>query len=203
MAEPALTIYFDYVDPLSYLVQPALARLEERGVEVRHRPLERNPPPSPLLDPDAPALRRWWEDEIEPLAAREGVEIRRPAFIPWSRKAHELALHARQEGCFQQVHGALFRAHFVERRDIGRIDVLVELGVEAGMDVTDTRVALDVDARTDELLRQEAEAASRGVETVPTTVIDGRRIEGYATAEDLDSLLRDAPPPDGRGRTEP
>lgn len=202
MAEPILTIYYDYVDPLSYLVQPALAPVGEKGVEVRHRPLERNPPPSPLLDPDARELRRWWEDEIEPLAEGVGVEIRRPTLIPWSRKAHELALHAREEGCFPEVHGALFRAHFVERRDIGRIDVLVELGVEAGMDVTDTRVALDVDARTDELLRLEEEAASRGVETVPTMEIDGRRIEGFASAEDLESLLRDATAPDGRGRTE-
>lgn len=176
---PDLLVYSDYVCPYCYLAEPALARLrEEEGLEAEYRAYELRPAPVPLRDPGSPGLTREWEEVILPVAAALGVEIRRPAVQPRSRKAHELAKLAAKLGAFGRVHRALFRAFFVEGRDIGRIDVLVELGAEQELDRTDVKVNLDIDQWTARVEEEEREALERGVGGVPTLVAGDDRLIG-------------------------
>lgn len=190
MSGPALVVFLDYVDPFSYLLEPALRRLEdEDGVEVRRQPFELHAPVGRLPDPNAPERIRQWRDEVEPLARELGTVIRRPRLIPWTRKAHELARFAASRGRFREVHEALFRAHFVEGRDIGRIDVLVTIGAAAGLPLTDTKVTLDVDACADHVAAAREEAARLGVHRVPTILAGGRRLAGYQPYERLLALV--------------
>jgi predicted DsbA family dithiol-disulfide isomerase len=143
---PRLVAFSDYVCPFSYLAEPALARLPaEEGVEVEYRAFELRPAPAPLPDAGGEALAAQWRTTIEPLARALGVEARLPPVQPRSRKAHEAAKFARDRALFAEMHRALFHAFFVEGRDIGRIDVLVELGETVGLDRTELKVALDVD----------------------------------------------------------
>jgi predicted DsbA family dithiol-disulfide isomerase len=117
-----------------------------------------------------------------------GVALQRPAIVPWSRKAHELALHAREKGCFRQVHRSLFRAHFSESRDIGRVDVLVEIGAASGLDRTETKAILDVDRYAERLLDWRREAERTAVAGVPTVLFGAERLEGFSL-ERLEALL--------------
>lgn len=176
---PRLVVYSDYVCPFSYLAESGLARLKlEEGVVVEYRPFELRPAPAPLPDPADPALVAQWERTILPLAATLGVEMRRPPVVPRSRKAHELAAFAREKGVFPAMHDALFRAFFQEGRDIGRIDVLVDLAVALGLDRTETRVVLDVDRCTPEVEAAELEAVRRGILAVPTFCRDDEELAG-------------------------
>ena len=185
---------FDYVDPGSYLLHQVLARAGE--AKATPHPFELRPPPEPVIDPGDP---RWVAlyGAMKTEAKELGVPLERPTFVPWSRKAHELALQAGEKGCFEAVHEALFRAYFGEGLDIGRVDVLVAIGVEHGLDASETRAALDVDRQREALEQQRAAALDWAIRGVPTLLLpDGRRLEGF---HGLDAVRAFLGGPQGEG----
>lgn len=189
--EPAPTLFcFDYLDPLSWLVQRELDALaEEDGAPpLRRLPLELRPPPLPLLDPDGPPWTELWARACE-LAVASGTPLEAPSFLPWTRKAHELLCHARAKGVEEAVHRALFHAVFQEGRDVGRVDVLVELARGVGLDPMETKATLDVDRWSDEVeaFRREAEAA--GAQTPPTLVRGDLSLQGFHNRDALRTFL--------------
>lgn len=173
--------FFDFVDPGSRL---ASHMIDEAGAAraVRWCGFELRPPPGAMIDPRDPdwlARRARVADQ----AGELGLPMEIPHLVPWTRKAHEMAEFARERDCYDEVRRAIFKAHFVDRIDVGRIDLLVEVAHLAGLDRTETRVALDVDRCTGAVLAHRAAARDRGVTDVPALVHAGRRLQGLATRE--------------------
>jgi predicted DsbA family dithiol-disulfide isomerase len=176
---PEVVVYGDYSCPFSYMTEALLARLRsEEGVRIEHRAFELRPAPAPLLDPKGEGLVRHWDSTVLPLARELGVEIRMPPVQPRTRKAHEAAAHAREAGQFEAMHASLYRAFFVDGADIGRIDVLVQIGEGVGLDPTGLKVALDIDQQTDRVLADQAEARARGIAAVPALLSGDRQMIG-------------------------
>jgi hypothetical protein len=165
MATGELTFVFDYVDPGSYVVERALRERRERGdlPTVRRIPLELSPPPADLLDPAEGDWALCWRAMGEVLAE----DLPRPTLVPWSRKAHELRLLAAEKGLEEEVHEALFDQFFRKGLDLGRVDLLVAIGVEAGLDQTETRAVLDVDRLTADVTGAADTARALGAEAPP------------------------------------
>ena len=196
----APVLWFDYVDPASFVVDhllgEVLAELPGRRVEAVHRPLEVIPPDRPLLDPGDPG----WRDHLAAAteaAAHERVDLRPPAVVPWSRKAHELAFHAREQGCFAAIHRAIFHGYFLDGRDIGRVDQLVEIAVQKGLDATAARVVLDVDRFAEAVLEERQAAAHAGIMGLPTLVLGTARLTGLRDRGEIRAFLsplRNGPP---------
>jgi predicted DsbA family dithiol-disulfide isomerase len=92
------------------------------------------------------------------------------------------------------LHEALLKARFEEGADVGRIDVLVGIADEAGLDVTESKAVLDVDrhAGTVSDLRHRAEMA--GISRTPTLRIGTASLEGPARIDDLRGFLEGALP---------
>ena len=184
MPTPRPRFFFDFVDPGSRL---ACHMIEEAGAAhvVRWHGLELRPPPRPMIDPGDPD---WRERQalIAPRALELDLLLETAEFVPWTRKAHELAEFARERDCYHGVRRALFEAHFVDRTDIGRIDLLVEVAHRAGLDRGEARVALDVDRYTGVVLEHRATARELEVKEVPALVDGGRRLQGAANPEALD-----------------
>ena len=189
---PSVTFWFDYVDPASYLVDRMLRELP--GSAVALRPLEIVPPERPVVPPGDPG----WLDHLGAMA-REGeamgLVLQPPPVIPWTRKAHELAFHAREEGCFGPIHRAIFDGYFLGGLDIGRVDVLVELAADAGLDRTATRVVLDVDRFTEAVRSERASAAGTGIDGIPALVRGGERLVGFHVRERIQAFLDGDPAP--------
>jgi predicted DsbA family dithiol-disulfide isomerase len=122
-------------------------------------------------------------------ADREGIEMVEPKAVPWTRKAHELACLARENGRFDPVHRALFAAHFRTARDIGRIDVLVALGEEHGLEAAMTRTVLGTDRFSAAVAASSEGLRSWGVRGVPTLWTARRRLEGLQSVASFDSFL--------------
>jgi predicted DsbA family dithiol-disulfide isomerase len=192
-----IEFWLDYVDPASWIVYRRLRRsvegdgpLHDRGVRFHGREV-RTPSMAPI-DPGSDAWRGYVES-IRAVADAELADYRPPVTLPHTRKAHELALHAEARGSRAAVDSAIFRAALVDGRDVGRVDVLVELAADAGLDRSETRAVLDVDRYTDEVVRLREASASQGVVGVPTMVHAGRLLEGLRTMDEIRAWL-EAPP---------
>jgi predicted DsbA family dithiol-disulfide isomerase len=195
----ALVVYGDYTCALCYLLESLLQGLQPTGVSVERRGLEARPAPHPLPAPADEEMQRHWRAVVEPAARRLGVEVRGPQTWPRTRKAHELALFAREANRFPATHAALYRAFFVEGRDIGRIDVLTEIAAEAGLDAESAHIALGVDRYTEAVMRHAAAARQHGVDRLPTLVRGTERLVGLPSAEQLHAFVRGENGPHANG----
>jgi predicted DsbA family dithiol-disulfide isomerase len=167
-----LVVFADYVCPFCFIAEAALARLRRDGtVSVEPAAFELRPPGTPLSDAAEPWPREEWRRLVEPLAAELGLPLRYPPLATRTRKAHEAAAYAREQGRLELMHTALYRAYWEEGRDIGRIDVLVEIGAAAGLDGLELKVALDIDQWTERVTAEHGRAARLGATGVPAYLL--------------------------------
>jgi predicted DsbA family dithiol-disulfide isomerase len=188
---PSLVFYFDYVDPGSYLTHRQLGQILPDGVEPVRHPFEVCPVPHELVDGSSPDWQSYGETVLD-LARESEIRMVHPTFIPWSRKAHELRLHAADQGLESSMHEAVFAARFLEGADIGRVDVLVASAEKVGLDPSESKAVLDVDKHRDRVvdLRRKAEAV--GVRRVPTLRSGDMSLEGPASIGELRHFLERA-----------
>ena len=190
MSAEAPLLFFDYIDPLSYLLERELSGLlpELAVAPLRHVPLELRPPPEPMLDPEGEGWAERWSASCT-LAADRDIHLREPAIVPWTRKAHELVLHAGSEGRGNEAHRALFDAFFLEGRDIGRVDVLVEIARSLGLDPTGTKAVLDVDRYAGEVSGFGDHARALEIHAPPALVFGEETLQGFHNRDTLRTFL--------------
>jgi len=190
MAENRALFFFDYVDAESWVVELRLAELLPLdGVTLERRPYELRPPPEAFLGPDDPnwaATRSWALPALEAMGRTPAAS---PSLVPWTRKAHELALHAAREGCYEHVHAVLFEMFHEGGADIGRIDVLVSIAASVGLDASESKAVLDVDRYADEVCEARREAERLGVRVTPTLLVDRERLERPQGFDELRTFL--------------
>ena len=188
---PRLVFYFDYIDPGSYLMHRQLSQLLPEGVEPTVHPLEVRPVPQELIDGMDPEWNAYGET-VGVLAREAEIRMIHPTFIPWSRKAHELRLHAAEQGLESPMHEEIFSARFQEGADIGRIDVLVAAAEKVGLDTSESKAVLDVDKHRDRVVDLRREAQAAGVQRVPTLRSGDMSLEGPASIGEVRNFLEHA-----------
>ncbi|CAB4552378.1 unannotated protein [freshwater metagenome] len=108
-------------------------------------------------------------------------------------KAHELLHFAKAHGKQGEVKERLLSAYFEQGRHLGRIDVLVAVAGEAGLDEADARTALESGSYRKAVEADVAQAAHFGISGVPFYVIDGKYgISGAQGSEIFASALAEA-----------
>lgn len=193
MSDARSRLYVDLVDPGSYLMDLRVGRAAgDDDARVVRAPFEIRPPPEPLLRPEDPGWRAYFDAMADALG-REGRAVRVPTIVPWTRKAHELVAYAAETDTSTEpgVRRALFRRFLEEGEDIGRVDVLLAVAVEAGFDRTEVKATLDVDRHAHAIETVRAEATSGGIRGVPTLARGSRTLEGIHDEEAIRAFLRD------------
>ncbi len=175
--------FSDYVCPYCYLGEAILQRAAAAtGAEVVHRAYQLSesgaPPPNAQRLPDAQRLKATWENTIYPMAAKLGVEIRQPSHSPSTRQAHEAAAWARRQGCFESFHAKLFRAHFVEDKDLSELSVLKEIAWQSGLNPAELEKVLAEDRTAEDVDEDLLIAQTYSVNFVPTFVLSGHLLRG-------------------------
>lgn len=141
--------------------------------------------------PDEEYIRRAWERSVLPLSRQMGVEMQRPEVRPRTRLAHEAADFARTAGRGEAMASALLAAYFQQGRDIGQIDVLCEVGREAGLETGALRACLEERSRKSAVEGELNLARAYGIRAVPTFIIGGRYLlQGLVGEEDLVRVIR-------------
>ncbi|MBD9368076.1 DsbA family oxidoreductase [Xanthomonas sp. XNM01] len=107
--------------------------------------------------------------------------------------AHRLLWLAAREGDAGAVGEALFRAHFVDGRNLAGRDTLVAAGAAGGLTAARVDALLAGDEGLAEVRADIAQAQSMGIRAVPTFVIDGRyAVQGGQPPEVFAQALRQA-----------
>ena len=106
-----------------------------------------------------------------------------------SRLAQELGKWADSQ---PGIHDALYRAYFVDGRNIGDVDVLVEIAQSVGLPADEARDVLERRAYQAEVDADWARSRAIGITGVPTFVAGGYGVVGAQPYETLELLLRRA-----------
>jgi predicted DsbA family dithiol-disulfide isomerase len=165
------------------------------------------------LHPETPAEGRSLADlfagrNVDRKAMHEAMKARMDAEgLPYgertttynSRLAQELGKWADTQPGGEALHDALFRAYFVEARDISQPAVLLEIAERVGLPIDAAREVLE--KRTFKAAVDADWALSRqyGVTGVPTFVAGRHGVVGAQPYEALEELVRRARPPQSGG----
>jgi predicted DsbA family dithiol-disulfide isomerase len=172
---------------------------KEHGVQIKwvHFPLH----------PDTPQEGRSLEDlfagrgyDIPKMQAQmrarmeaEGLPYGTRTMTYNSRLAQELGAWADTQPGGEAIHDALFRAYFVDARNIGDPEVLVEIAQSVGLPAEQAREVLEQRSYKDAIDADWNKSRQYGVSGVPTFVAGGRGVVGaqpYETLEELVKLAR-------------
>jgi len=128
---------------------------------------------------------------LRDMAAPYGITFADIVRISNSRMSLEASEFAKERGRFDQFHSALFRAYFSEGRDIGSIEVLMQIGHEAGLDSDALGQVLRTGKFRPMIENMRKEAARLGVTAAPTFIIEGKdRIVGAQPIDVFRKKLR-------------
>lgn len=131
-------------------------------------------------------------ERMSGLMAQEGLPYSKRTHTYNSRLAQELGKWADTQPGGEKLHDALFRAYFVDARDISQPAVLLDIVERVGLSVDGAREALE--ARTFKAAVDADWELSRrsGVTGVPTFVVGRNGVVGAQPYEALEELVRKA-----------
>lgn len=109
-----------------------------------------------------------------------------------SRRAQELAAWADTQPGGEQIHDALFRAYFVDGRNISQIDVLRDVVTTIGLDADTAVAAVETHAFAETVDADWAESRRLMVTGVPTFVAGDRGAVGAQPYDALERLVQQA-----------
>lgn len=164
------------------------------------------------LHPDTPAEGRSLEDlfagrkvdrktmhaQMKARMDAEGLPYGERTMTYNSRLAQELGKWADTQPGGEAIHDALFRAYFVEARDISQPAVLLDIVERVGLSVDGARVALETRAFQAAVDADWELSRRYGVTGVPTFVAGGSGVVGAQPYEALEELVREAETQDHR-----
>ena len=171
---------------------------KEHGVTVKwvHFPLH----------PDTPQAGRSLADlfkgrgyDIETMQAQmrarmaaEGLPYGKRSMTYNSRLAQELGAWADTQPGGEAIHDALFRAYFVDTRNIGDPEVLVEIATSVGLPADAAREVLQKRTHKAAIDADWEKSHAYGVTGVPTFVIGRNGVVGAQPYEALAQLVKQA-----------
>ncbi len=185
MAEP-IDFYFDFSSPYGYLVSEKIDALAaQHGRKVRWHPILLGvifkTTGSAPLTLQHPAKAAYYVGDFARSARFLGVPFKQPSHFPLPTQVAARAyywLHGQDCALARQFAHAVYRALFVEDRDISDPETIFEISAKNAIDRSILEPALqspEIKAR----LKDEVERAmARGVFGSPTVIIDGETFFG-------------------------
>jgi predicted DsbA family dithiol-disulfide isomerase len=158
------------------------------------------------LHPDTPAQGRSLEElfagrgydiarmqaQMRARMAAEGLPYGERKMTYNSRLAQELGKWADSMPGGEAIHDALFRAYFVEGRNIGDPEVLVQVAESVGLPGDKAREVVTRRTYKAAVDADWQKARDYGVSAVPTFVAGGRGVAGAQPYDVLERLVEDA-----------
>jgi len=192
-----LDFYFDFSSPYSYLLSEKIDDLAARfGRQVRWHPIllgivfKANG--SAPLTLQSPPKAAYSLHDFARSARFMGIPYRHPTQFPLATQNAARAyywLHGQDCGLARRFAHAVFRALFVDNRDVSTPETVLEIGAKIGVDRNRLETALQ-SPEMKERLKQEVDAAlALGVFGAPYVVVDGEPFFGADRLPQIEQWL--------------
>ncbi|MCU9837502.1 DsbA family oxidoreductase [Ruegeria sp. WL0004] len=202
-----LDILSDPICPWCYIgkthLEKALAAIPDHPFVIEWHPFQLNPDM-----PDAGMDRREYLETkfggkegavrayapVVEHAQNAGLNINFEAMrrTPNTLDAHRLIHWAGIEGKQTEAVDALFRAYFVDGRDIGNHEVLGDIADSIGMDAAVVQKLLKTDADREDIAKRDTHSREMGVNSVPTFIVANKHaVPGAQPPELWEQVIRE------------
>jgi predicted DsbA family dithiol-disulfide isomerase len=168
---------------------------QEYGIELRWSvfPLHPETPEDGLALAELFAGREGAIAEMQArllrIAAAEGLPLAERTCTYNSRRAQELGKWAEAQGQGDLFRRAVYRAFFVEGRNIARVDELVRIAEAIGLPGDEARAVLAAGSFSAVVDADWQRAGELGITAVPTQICAGRRLAGFGPYDDFVRLI--------------
>lgn len=189
-----LEFYFDYASPYSYLADSQLPGLAERtGATILYRPVllgavivdSGNTPP-----PSVPARAAYMPADLQRWSVRYDIPlVFNPHFPINSVRVLRAALVALEGGSFGDLHGALFRAMWVDGANLGDLDVIAKVASDEGLDGEAILRRMQHPGIKERLRSDTAAAVERGLFGLPSFVVNDQLFFGNDRMDFVEEAL--------------
>lgn len=178
-----LEFFFDYGSPYSYLADTQVEAIARRaGASLVRRPMllggvfkaTGNHSPAEL-----PAKAKWSGSDMPMWARHYGVPFQRNPFFPVNALALMRGAAAAQiDGLFERYHPAVYKAMWVDGRNLNEIGEVAAVLTAAGLDARKFGQRIQEQDVKDRLKATTDEAVARGVFGAPTIFVEDRMFFG-------------------------
>ncbi len=127
--------------------------------------------------------------QMKGLMEQEGLPYGRRTHTYNSRLAQEIGAWADTQDGGEAIHDALYRAYFVDTKNIGDLEVLLEIVAAVGLDVAAARKVLEERSFKEAVDQDWQKSHQYGVTGVPTFVAAGHGVVGAQPYETLEKFL--------------
>ena len=194
-----LEFYFDYGSPYSYLADTQVESIAKRtGATLVRKPMllggvfksTGNHSPAGL-----PAKSTWSSFDMPMWARFYGVPFQRNPFFPVNTLALMRGAAAAQiDGSFDRYHPAMFKAMWVDGRNLNDMTEVAAVLAGAGLDAQKFGNRIREQDVKDRLKATTDEAVARGVFGAPTSFVDGNMFFGNDRLPFVELALKGALP---------
>ncbi len=194
-----IDFYFDFSSPYGYFASTRIDELAARyDRDVEWHPfllgvVYKSTGSAPM--PQVPMKGPYALRDMVRTARFHGIEFRVPdAFpIPTQSAARAMLWVQSQRGDDLAITfaKALFRAYFVDNRNIGDPTLVSQVGAELGLDPTALHEGLNSMAVKDQLRAETDLAMAKGVFGSPYVIVDGEPFWGFDRFDQVEACLRD------------
>jgi len=178
-----LEFYFDYGSPYSYLADTQVEAIARRtGAALVRKPMllggvfKATGNSSPA---EQPAKAKWSAFDMPMWARYYGVPFQRNPHFPVNTLALMRGAAAAQlDGVFDRYHPAMFKAMWVEGRNLNDAKEVAAVLTAAGLDAAKFASRIQEQDVKDRLKATTDEAVARGAFGAPTSFVDGQMFFG-------------------------
>jgi len=176
--------YSDYICPFCYIGYHRIEKLkEEYNLAVEWRPFEIHPetPKGGASIDELPFPKGYLEmafANVKRLADEDGLTLKFSEKLINSRLALYISEFARKKGKFEEFHKLVLEAYWLEGKDIGDKNLLLDLAESVGLNKNEIESYLNTDEPFKILQKTLKELRKYGINGVPTFNIEERLIVG-------------------------
>lgn len=131
---------------------------------------------------------KYMAANLRRMGAKYGLEFKEFTILSNSHYALEAAEYARENGSFHEYHERLMEAYFSNSKDIGDINVLIDLAEGLKLDKDEMRKAIEEKRYREKLEKDAKIAAEYGINSTPTFIINDKYL--VVGAQDISEFRR-------------
>lgn len=190
-----IDVFADFIDPFCYIgFHNLCAVAASQKVTLRWRGFELNPGTpeegSLLQTAENSDLRQGMWASVKDFAARSGLHLSQPDWVPNTRLAHRLVLGITKTDVKNSLIERIYQAYLIDKKDIGKAAILQALVSEFGISAEASR-QLFATAKENEMEKNRQDAVRLQFTGMPGYYFRGKTYFGALSREAWRDILEE------------